>query len=347
MSQSRKKRADRKTVEQAQNPSLQVGNPRGRWTGIIIAAVVIAIMAAIIGFFSYQQYVAPFRRPIITVDDVTVRMDYFLKRLRLSGAEPLQLLSQISKEQVIILAAPEYGLEASPEDVDEDLRAMFRGESETISESEFREWYRQLLNERGLSDTEFRELIALSVLSTKLQEYLAERMPTVAEQRHIYVIFTETFEEAEAARARWEAGEDFSELARELSLDELSQETGGELGWFPQAGMLDPQLEYEVFKLNSGNVTQPLALMGEETTPEGETIPAITGAYIALVNDIAIRELDETSLQMVKSNVIEDWYSVEQKNHKIQYHGIKNGFDSETYAWINWQLSKTRPSSPE
>jgi hypothetical protein len=26
--------------------------------------------------------------------------------------------------------------------------------------------------------------------------------------------------------------------------------------------------------------------------------------------------------------------------HDIKYHGINNGFDSETYAWINWQLQK-------
>ncbi|MEE8414494.1 MAG: peptidylprolyl isomerase [Dehalococcoidales bacterium] len=345
MSQTRKKRADKGTVASAQNPNLQTGSGRGKWAGIIIAAVVIAIMAATIGFFSYQQYIAPFRRPVVVVDDVSIRMDYFLTRLRLSGADPLDMLNQLSREQVIKLVAPQYGIEVTPEDIDQTLRTTFRGESETISESEFNEWYRQLLNERGLSDAEFRELVSIGLLSSRLQEYLAERVPTVAPQRHLYIIALEEYEEALEVRARWEAGENFSELAREVSVDESTREQGGELGWFPPGGVLAPNLEFEAFSLNTGNVSQPIALMGEEVTPEGETVPAIMGYYITLVAEEAVRELDEASLQVVRGNALDDWFSKERGSHKIQYHGFKNGFDSETYAWINWQLAKSQPSS--
>ncbi|MBA7647521.1 Foldase protein PrsA [subsurface metagenome] len=342
MSQSRKKRADKRAVEQAPSPKLQAGDRRGRRTGIIIAAVVIAVMAATIGFFSYQQYIAPYRHIVIKADDINIRMDYFLKRIRLAGGtDPIDMLAQLTKEQVIKLAAPQYGIEVSPEDVDEALRTMFRGESETISESEFKEWYRQLLNETGLSDSEFKEYTAILILRTRLHEYLAERVPTVAEQIHLYIIFVETNEEAEKVRARWEAGEDFSDLARELSLDETIREKGGELGWFPRGGVLDAQLEYEAFNLTTGNVSQPLPLITEESSAEGEPVPTIVGYYLVMVSEkAAARELDEDSLQVIKGNALEDWLSVERGNHEVRWHGFNNGYDSETDFWVKLQLAK-------
>ncbi|MAE10782.1 MAG: hypothetical protein CL876_02475 [Dehalococcoidales bacterium] len=342
MSLSRRKRSDKRPTDQATNPAPVGGGHQGRWTRIIIAAVVIALIAGTIGFFAYQQYVAPYRLVVITVDDTDIRMDYFLKRITLAGeVDPISMLTQLTEEQIIILGAPQYGIEVSPEEIDETLKTMFLGDSESFSESEFKEWYRQSLNESELSDTEYRDILAIGLLSSRLHRYLAERVPTVAEQVQIHIIFVETFEEAEEARSRWAAGEDFGDLARELSLDEITGEQGGELGWFPQGGTLNPEVEFEAFSLATGNVSQPITFVGEEATPQGEPVPAILGYYIIKVSDkAAARELDEASLNAIKSNALAEWISVERGKHTVKWHGFNNGFDSYTDAWIRFQMAK-------
>ena len=47
------------------------------------------------------------------------------------------------------------------------------------------------------------------------------------------------------------------------------------------------------------------------------------------------REVSEEFLAVLGDKAFEDWLSEE-----IGFHKIKYNFDSEIYAWINWQLSK-------
>ena len=322
MSQPKKRVSQRKPAEKTPSPESTTEDRKGRWSVFIIAGLVVIIALSIFGVGYYQNYVAPFRRIIITVDDTTINMDYFLKRSRLANLDPMTALTSITNEQLVILEAPNYGIEANPEDVDNELRRMARGESETISDSEFREWYRQLLNETGLSDREFREIVTSGLLTVRLHEYLAERVSTVAEQVHLHVILLEEYEEAVEVRARWEAGEDFADLAREVSLDEASRENGGDIGWVPRG--ISDWVDYWAFDLNPGEVSEPLM-----TTEEG-------GFHLAMVSEKSdARELDADALGIVKNLALEKWLAEIRTSHQIEYN-----FNSEIYAWLNWQLAK-------
>lgn len=322
MSQPKKRISQRKPAEKTPSPESTTGDRKGRWSVFIIAGLVVIIALSIFGVGYYQNYVAPFRRIIITVDDTTINMDHFLKRARLANLDPMTALEAITNEQLVILEAPNYGIEASPTDVDNELRRMARGESETISDSEFREWYRQLLNETGLSDSEFREIVTSGLLTIRLHQYLAERVSTVAEQVHLHVILLEGYEEAVEVRARWEAGEDFTDLAREVSLDEASKENGGDIGWVPRG--ISDWVDYWAFDLNLGEVSEPIM-----TTEEG-------GFHLAMVSEKTdARELDADALEIVKSLALEKWLAAIRTSHKIEYN-----FNSEIYAWLNWQLAK-------
>ena len=255
-------------------------------------------------------------------------MDYFIKRTRLAGADPIDMLEVLTNELLIKVTAPRYVTEVSPEDIDQELRGIARGESETISESEFKEWYRQLLNEIGLSDSEYKDLVATSLLTSRLYEYLAERVPTVVEQVHLYAIVVEPYEDAEKIRARWEAGEDFADLAREVSLDEVSGEKGGDLGWLPR-GVLVSGFDQVAFSLTIGDVSEPLAYVSDSTSDE-------IFYYLLMVSEKAdAREIDEDSLQILKAGALDDWLLAEQEFHEIEWN-----FNSEIFAWINWQLAK-------
>lgn len=346
MSQSRKKQNRKGSTAPSASPRPQSGDRQGKRTAIILAAVVIIIILAIVGVIGYPVYIAPFHRTVITVDNINISMDYFLKRIKLSGSDPISMMTKLTNDQIVKLGAPRIGISVNPDDIDQTMRAIFQGQSgnvsgdANISESEFNEWYRQQLNESGLSDAEYREIVAVEVLRSGLQQYLVARMPTVAEQIHLYLITLETSKQADKVRARWAAGEKFTDLARELSLDRTTGEKGGEVGWFPKAGILTPQIEYEAFDLSTGNVSQPLPIISEEDQPEGGTAPTIVGYQLIMVSERGNRELDETALQVLQSQVVDNWLSTERQNYNIKWHGLNDGFDSETYAWINYQVAK-------
>ncbi|MBI4181034.1 MAG: peptidylprolyl isomerase [Chloroflexi bacterium] len=305
---------------------------RRRRTGFIIGAVVITIILVILGVGYYQSYISPFQRIIITVDGTSIRIDYFIKRTRMAGATSISMLEALTSEQIIKIKAPSYGIAVSPEEVTQELRTAARGSSTTISESEFQAWYRQQLNESKLSDAEFKEIVATSLLAARLQEYLAERVPTVAEQVHLYDILVNGYQQAQDIKARVGKGEAFADLAREVSLDEQSKAGGGDLGWVPR-GVLAPQLNSIIFALNPGEVSAPVPTEAQPT--EG-------GPYLLLMvsEKVDAKELDENSLQMLKTRALGNWLVEERQFHQVTYN-----FTSETAAWINWQLSKNNPSA--
>ena len=308
-------------------------------TGFIIISVFIIIIVSILLIFKYQGD-APFRLTVLEVDDTSISMDYFLKRTELAGADPLDMLLFLVNEQIIKLEAPRYGIEVSPEDVKRELMNVARGDSETITENEYTQWYRQLLNETGLSDSEYQGIAHTGLLAIGLQEYLAERVSTIAEQVHLHDIILDNLRDAEEVRARWEAGEDFADLAEEVSLDQMSWDSGGDLGWFPR-GVLPRGLDNAAFNLTVDNVSAPIPIDTGAPTPELDPNPTKIVFYLLMVSETAsAREINEDSLQTLRSKALEDWLSAEFQFHEVHYHGFTNGFDSATYAWMNWQLEK-------
>jgi len=316
------------------NPAMKVPNPKaivkalkGRRTTIVISSVVVVLILIIVGVSLYIN-AAPFRRIIITVDGITINMDYFLKRTRLAGADSMEMLETLTNELLIKIEAPKYVAEVSPEDVTQELKRIASGGGEPISENEFKEWYRQLLNEIDLSDSEYSEYVATILLTARFQEYLGERVPTVAEQVHLHAIVMQTYEDAEKIRARWEAGEDFADLVREVSLDEQSKEEEGSMGWLPR-GVLPYGFDEVVFNLAIGDVSKPIPYISDYQSEE-------MFYYLFMVSEKAdAREIDEAPLQTLKVGALDEWLTEEIKLHETEWN-----FNSEIYAWINWQLSK-------
>jgi hypothetical protein len=348
MPKSGRKRADRRPVETA-HPEPHPVEKHGRGTAIALAGIVIVVILAIVGFIAYPIYYAPFHKNIITVDDTSIRMDYFIKRMKASGSDPLGLLTSLTNDLIIRKGAPQYGITLSGADIDDTLRAIYQGQSDNataFSESEFNEWYRQRLNESGFSDTEYREIIATEIYRSRLQEYLVVRMPAVAEHIHLYTIVVEKENEAQTVLERLAKGEKFTDLAKELSLDRSTGDNGGEVGWFPEGGVLTSRIEFEAFALATGNVSQPIPIINEQEQPEGGSTPAIIAWQLLLVTERGDRELDPNALRILQSQVVDKWLTTERANHTVKWQGLNDTFDSETYAWLNYQVAKSKPASP-
>jgi len=75
-------------------------------------------------------------------------------------------------------------------------------------------------------------------------------------QAHVRQLLVDTEEEALAARERLAAGEDFTELSREVSRAPNAAD-GGELGFFDQ-GSLTPEIDEVIFSLEAGSFSDPV-----------------------------------------------------------------------------------------
>lgn len=303
---------------------------KGRRRGLIIASLILAIILVVVGVGYYLIYVKPFQTTIIVVGEDTVNIGYFIRRTRMdidASGDPNVMLERLTHEILIKQGAPRYGIEATEEDITDTLKEIARGESETISDSEFKEWYRQQLNETELTDSEYRDIMHMLVLAQRLQEYLAERVPTVAEQVHLHIIVLESYEDALEVKEKLDAGAVFADLAHEVSIDPNSKENGGDIGWIP-VDILEGPFAWAALNLDIGEASEPLRT--------GET-----AFSISIISEKAVaRELDDNSLEIMKAKALQDWLTEEMRHTKIEFHGFKNGFDSETYAWIKYQLAK-------
>jgi hypothetical protein len=290
------------------------------------------LICALVGGAIYQQRFAPLRTTVLIVDDSSIRMDYLLKRIHMLRQEPLSVLHALAFEEIVKQVAPAspYNIQVSDGEIERHLRDMAGGSNGSISDDEYVEWYRQQLNESRLSDAEFRDLARTRLLSLHLKAYLAERIPTVAEQVYLHAIVLETIEDARSVKARLDAGEAFSQLAREVGTDEALVTSGGDLGWYPRDA-LAPNLAGLAFdRLEIGEHSNPVQFQDHRVA-------------IFMVAEKAAREVDADALAGMREDVLEDWFAAEFGRHEVRYHGFDNGFDSDTDLWIRQQVEAMEP----
>ena len=217
-----------------------------------------------------------------------------------------------------------------------ELRASARGENETISDAEFKSWYRDQRNESGLSDKEYKELSRTYIMMRLMSNYLAERVSSVAEQVHLHMILVSGYEETTEVLERLEAGEDFITVAQELSADAGGGEQTSDLGWWPLDALgIKSETIYLtppewMFNLGVGAHSEP-TLMDQESQ---------TYAIFMVSERSPAREIDAEKLDIVKGRQLEMWLDSEAARNTITLHGRNDGFDSETHAWISWQISR-------
>ncbi|MBX5445108.1 peptidylprolyl isomerase [Sphaerobacter sp.] len=122
----------------------------------------------------------------------------------------------------------------------------------------FQQYKRNVLDEAGMSEADFRRLVVLPEAARQKVAYeLQEKIPTRAEQVHAAHILVATEDAAKAIEEQLRQGADFAQLAKEQSADSSTAVNGGDLGWFPRGLMVKP-FEDVAFSLEPGQVSAPV-----------------------------------------------------------------------------------------
>jgi hypothetical protein len=142
-----------------------------------------------------------------------------------------------------------------------------------------------------MSEADFDRLVAAPELARqRVREVLGAEVGQGAPQVHAAHILLATQQAADEARARIEAGEDFGDVAREVSTDPGTAANGGELGWFTREELV-PSFAEAAFSLPVGEVSQPVAseygwhlILVFENDPDHP----LTNAQITRLQDAAV-----------------------------------------------------------
>jgi parvulin-like peptidyl-prolyl isomerase len=161
-----------------------------------------------------------------------------------------QVLDLLIEQELIRQEAAAQGVSVSDAEVDAAINEMIAESGE--------EYFNGWLAGNFYSLEEFRELIRMDIMSTRLLTPVIDAVPTRAEQVHARHILVNSQEVAEDVLARLQSGEDFAALAAEFSVDVTTRDTGGDLGWFPRGGLLVPEVEEVAFSQQPGQVSDVL-----------------------------------------------------------------------------------------
>jgi len=298
---------------------------------IIPTLVVVVIVVVIAGIAMYRERIMPFRTTVLIVNEASIDMRYFLKRVAISGEPPIQVLQTLTEEEILkqTVTKPPYNIKVSEHQVERFSRDMFRGENETIGEREFKEWYRQQLNEIRFSDDEYRAVLKTMLLRVEMSEYLADRISPVAEQVFVNAIPVTDFSVGIEVKQKYDSGEDFSALAFEYSVDPILKKSEGIVGWCPK-GILDRVVDSVAFELEISEASDPVYINNQSSV-------------VIMISDKAdARQIDEQLLSILKDRALDEWLLEEKSKHRVEFHGFTNGYDSETDAWVNWQLMRMK-----
>jgi len=242
---------------------------------LTVIAGFVLLLVAIGGGFAYvlvqdwyEEHVQRPRSEAVQVGETTFDVDYFARRLKLlastvSFQDPSQaeiviasVISTLEREELLRQRAlADLGVSVTPEEMELEIGGrlgLVQSDPET-----FATVLEQELKRSDLSEEEYRWMIEGDLLSREVQEVFSQSVPQAVEQLEMRQIVVGTEDEARSALERLDAGEDFGELARELSLDGVTKEEGGERGWVAR-DELDLSYGAKVFAMEGGALSEPI-----------------------------------------------------------------------------------------
>ncbi|MBI2165360.1 MAG: peptidylprolyl isomerase [Chloroflexi bacterium] len=312
-----------------------------------IAALLIIVSIPLYGFVA--TFILPPKKVIARVNDTTFTTGYLVRLLRMQqkgaeatgqnldlGSMPFQLVNVLTENELIRQASPRYNISVSDEEIQAEVRIRIMGKPKEGDSTppeqldrDFKERYRQYLNQIQLPEQEHRRIVRWDLSREKLRELLGQEVPTVLPHIRLYSMTLPDQQKVDEVQRKLKQGFTFQQLAKDFSTLPSAQQ-GGDQGWMPK-GILDTQLEEKLFKLKKGELTEPIA------KPEA-------GFDLYYVEDVAeARPVEDKHRESLKTNALQEWVNQERSKNRVEF-----SFDSDTYAWVVKQLkiSESRRAQP-
>jgi len=156
-----------------------------------------------------------------------------------------QVLDWMIDQVLIEQAAQQAGVSVTSQDVDAQIATMRGGD-----DARFMAW----LSANGLTLKLLQAQVRADLLTAAMRDRVTAQIPRQVEQFHVRHILTSDEARAQAALARIRGGENFIIVAREVTEDDTTRNSGGDLGFLPR-GVMPPSFEEGAYALQPGQVS--------------------------------------------------------------------------------------------
>lgn len=234
------------------------------------------------------------------VNGQSVPMERYHRRMEISPAEPVQafpppvaqqtgfaVLNRLIAETLLVQLAEKEGVAPTEEQISERMAVL----DENLKQRDMD--LKTLLKGAGVTEEEFRESLKPDIAQTNLYSKfitISEEEMRISydeataglpeDQRHrsafylpeavfLQTIITDSREKADEARQRLLKGTPFPEVARQYSVDAVSRERGGDVGWLNRPDPIrtaipgiPPEVYERAFATKAGEVSEPFQTGG-------------------------------------------------------------------------------------
>jgi parvulin-like peptidyl-prolyl isomerase len=202
------------------------------------------------------------------------------------------VLNNLIDTILLAQAARTNGFDLTTENYDLKLQELI---SSAGGESQFQEW----MQTNFYTQESFDRLYKLEIEATWMRDKIIAEVPTRDEQIRARQILVSSRSLADDIYTQLENGADFDYYA--WGYDQLA---GGELGWFPRAYLVLPEIEQAVFNLQPGEYSQ--------------VIESTYGYHIVQVMERALdRSLTQDALIQKQKKAIANWLSSQKESSSI------------------------------
>jgi parvulin-like peptidyl-prolyl isomerase len=159
------------------------------------------------------------------------------------------VLDALIETELIAQGAAAMGISVTPEMIATRLAEL---EQASGGSENFNAW----LETNQWTIDEFREALAAEMLTEETVNRVTIDVPTTAEQVNARYLQVEDAQLAQSLLDQARSGTDFASLAREYSLDRITGENGGDLGYFARGSLLVREIEAAAFELQPGQFSE-------------------------------------------------------------------------------------------
>jgi hypothetical protein len=298
-----------------QPPRWQRDRNIARLITIIVVAVVLVVVA-LVAYWAYSSQIAPWKEPVIRVNDTVFDMDYFIKRMRIVPQDTSEytVARQIKDGELARQGAAPMGISVLPGNITDAIESYLidNYSSETNpdpTQEQIDEWYDHFRGFTGFTEEEVRGLFEIVLLEQQVWYHFRDNdVPETGKHVHLLRLIRPTEEEALEALEQLNAG-------NETVTAELQS---GDVGWVPK-GVL-PDLDDIAFDLEPGELRGPVS------TDQGFEL-------IKVVEVDEDRELSENHRTILTNDIYEQWLE------DLWLSGtVEDYLDADKIAWVRDHL---------
>jgi len=317
----------------------------------IIAAIVVLFGILTIPVYAYfQNYVFPPRELALRVAGMeysrgdVVNFIRFNQRMSENLGVPFEVgnslfdaLQTLQENELAFQLAARYGISVSSEEVDDRLNTILGFVAKTVAERESQEYKdnieeakRQFINRIEMDESVFRDFIRKSMFKERLREVVAEEIPRVQAQVHLYevILFDRDPEVRRAIERDLVTGDAIENVILEHSQDPNVRRDLGDRGWFPFG--VTPEIDYLLFGLDGeGNRLLPIGQLSEPRYVEDSD----WWSYMLVAEVQDAREVNEDNFEALTTRGMTIFFNEERKNFDL--HMV---LDSAIFEWVNAQI---------